>query len=140
MKKLTLQLLAALSLASNALPASELIYTPVNPSFGGSPLNGSHLLNLANSQNDYQDPNSTLNKDKNSLEQFNERLQRSILSRLTTALSGNIIGSNGKINPGNFETTDFIINVEDLGSEGMRVTTTDKLTGDETVFEISAGL
>lgn len=30
--------------------AQDMVYTPVNPSFGGNPLNSSHLLGLANAQ------------------------------------------------------------------------------------------
>lgn len=30
--------------------AADITYTPVNPSFGGNPLNSSHLLGLANAQ------------------------------------------------------------------------------------------
>ena len=41
--------------------ASDLVYTPINPSFGGSPLNSAHLLGIANAQRsatarDYEDP------------------------------------------------------------------------------------
>ncbi len=32
--------------------AGDLVYTPVNPSFGGNPLNSAHLLGLANAQRD----------------------------------------------------------------------------------------
>jgi curli production assembly/transport component CsgF len=30
--------------------ADDLVYRPINPSFGGNPLNSSHLLNIANAQ------------------------------------------------------------------------------------------
>ncbi len=129
-----------LSVITSSLCASELVYTPINPSFGGNPLNSSHLINLANSQNDYKDPDLSGRDKKSSLEDFNDRLQRSILSRLTSVLSSSIVGSNGQVTPGSFETTDFVINVEDLGGDSMRITTTDKVTGDETVFEISTAL
>ncbi len=33
-----------------AASAGDLVYTPINPSFGGNPLNSSHLLGLANAQ------------------------------------------------------------------------------------------
>ena len=36
--------------------ATELVYTPINPSFGGNPLNGTWLLNNAQAQNDFDDP------------------------------------------------------------------------------------
>ena len=39
--------------------ATEMVYTPVNPSFGGSPLNGPVLLNSANAQNSHKAPASS---------------------------------------------------------------------------------
>src|SRR3974390_2577099 len=36
--------------------ATSIVYTPVNPSFGGNPLNGPVLLNSANAQNRFKDP------------------------------------------------------------------------------------
>ncbi|MFY0734925.1 MULTISPECIES: curli assembly protein CsgF [Aurantimonas] len=38
--------------ASNTATAGDLVYTPVNPSFGGNPLNSSHLFAIANAQRD----------------------------------------------------------------------------------------
>ena len=45
-------LAAALFLAPTAFhaAAAPLVYTPVNPSFGGNPLNSSHLMGLASAQ------------------------------------------------------------------------------------------
>ena len=47
----TLALVAA-AVLGGAMPsvAGDLVYTPINPSFGGSPLNSSHLLATANAQ------------------------------------------------------------------------------------------
>ena len=45
-------------LLSSGLSATELVYTPVNPSFGGSPLNGAWLLGSAQAQNDKKDPDA----------------------------------------------------------------------------------
>lgn len=36
--------------------ASQLIYEPVNPSFGGDPLNSDHLIFHAEAINDYKGP------------------------------------------------------------------------------------
>lgn len=44
-------LAAALALATGPASAGQLIYTPVNPSFGGNPLNGSYLMSVANQEN-----------------------------------------------------------------------------------------
>lgn len=39
-----------LSATAQVAIAQDLVYTPINPSFGGSPLNSSHLLSTANAQ------------------------------------------------------------------------------------------
>jgi curli production assembly/transport component CsgF len=46
-----------LALAGSA-QAGELIYRPINPSFGGDPLLGNHLLNKAQAQDTHKDPNA----------------------------------------------------------------------------------
>ena len=55
MKKLILALAIHLSLSAYAM-SSELVYTPINPSFGGSALNGSFLLSKAQAQNQRRQP------------------------------------------------------------------------------------
>ncbi len=42
--------------SAGLVQATELVYTPVNPAFGGNLLNGTWLLNNAQAQNDYDDP------------------------------------------------------------------------------------
>jgi curli production assembly/transport component CsgF len=37
--------------------AGQLVYRPVNPSFGGDPFNSAHLLGIANANDRYKDPN-----------------------------------------------------------------------------------
>jgi curli production assembly/transport component CsgF len=37
--------------------AGQLVYRPVNPSFGGDPFNSAHLLGTANANDRYKDPN-----------------------------------------------------------------------------------
>src|SRR3546814_19165767 len=46
--------MSVLSCFTAPVVAEQLIYTPVNPSFGGSPLNGPYLLNSAMAQQRYQ--------------------------------------------------------------------------------------
>ena len=116
--------------------ATELIYTPVNPVFGGNPLNGPVLLNNAQAQNDKKDPDAALSSQKSSLQQFNETLQRSILSRLASAASGQLVVNN-EIVPGSFKTEDFEINIVPLGAGILEITTTDLSTGQSTVFRVN---
>lgn len=86
-------MLAALVLGQTA-HADELVYTPINPSFGGNPFNSSHLLGIANAQNDYEAPrdsNSTLQG-----EQFVRLLQSRLLSALATRVSDAILGESAQ--------------------------------------------
>lgn len=118
--------------------ATELVYVPVNPSFGGSPLNGSLLLNSAQAQNKHKDPDdpSSLWGNKTPLQQFNESLQRRVLDDLSSAATKSLI-SNGKLVPGTLETGDFRIVITDLGGGMLRITTTDRTTGATTSFQVS---
>lgn len=133
-------LLGALASQPGSTWATELVYVPINPSFGGSPLNGAVLLNLANAQNKHKDPDAALSGslsglDKTPLQQFNDILERSILSQLASAATSSVI-SNGKLVPGTVQTNNFVIDIIDLGGGLLRVTTTDKATGATSTFEV----
>ena len=136
----TALMLASLALTAQAA-ATELVYFPLNPSFGGSPLNGQVLLNSAQATNRHTDPDLAADnlgiEQKTPLQTFNESLERSILNRLTVAASSRIIGSNGQFIPGVLETDNFTITVADLGGGNLNITTTDKTTGDSTTFQVS---
>ncbi|MEQ6249442.1 curli assembly protein CsgF [Sulfitobacter sp. HNIBRBA3233] len=43
---------ACAALLAGPIAAQDLVYTPINPSFGGNALNSSHLLSIANAQRD----------------------------------------------------------------------------------------
>lgn len=122
--------------------ASELVYYPINPSFGGSPLNGPVLLNAAQAQNKYTDPASNAARSalapKTPLEQFNETLERSILNRLAANASAAISGPGFGLQPGSVETGNFLIDIVDLGGGMLRITTTDKTTGASSSFEVAS--
>ena len=135
----TLLLLTLLCLHGTAVHAGELVYTPVNPSFGGSPLNGSVLLNSAQAQNRTKDPDAPAPMQANqqtSLQQFNDILERSVLSRLASAATSGIMGSSGQLVPGTVNTGNFSIQISDLGGGLLQVTTTDKATGQSTSFQV----
>jgi curli production assembly/transport component CsgF len=136
----TALMLASVTLAAQAA-ATELVYFPLNPSFGGSPLNGQVLLNSALATNRHTDPDIGQDtfgiEQKTPLQTFNETLERSILNRLTVAASSKIIGTNGQFIPGVLETDNFTITVADIGGGNLTITTTDKLTGDSTSFQVT---
>ena len=119
--------------------ATEMMYVPVNPMFGGSPLNGSVLLNNAQAENRKKDPEAAISAAQTSnsaLQDFNNTLQRSILSRLASAATSNILGNSGQLTPGTVETGDFRIAIVDTGNGVLSVTTTDKVTGNATTFQV----
>lgn len=121
--------------------ATEIVYVPTNPSFGGSPLNGPVLLNSANVQNRHTDPAAsralTALGPRSSLEQFNQRLQSMILDRISTSISGSLFDVNGNLQPGTVDTSGFSITIVDQGGGVLLITTTDKTTGASTSFQIS---
>jgi curli production assembly/transport component CsgF len=129
-----------LALLGGAASATELVYVPVNPSFGGHPANGPALLASASATTRHTASglggSSLLNQTP--LQQFNQTLERMVMSQLSSAATSKLIGRDGKLVPGTFETANFIITVADLGGGMLRVTTTDKTTGTTTSFEVGA--
>jgi curli production assembly/transport component CsgF len=121
--------LSVLSLTSAGAWATELVYTPVNPSFGGSPLNGAWLLGNAQAQNDTSDPDAIDRASltgQSALDRFTSQLESRLLSEL--------LGDLGDANTGSLTTDDFIVNI--LNESGnLTVLVTDRLTGE--VSEIS---
>lgn len=130
-------LIAAATVAAPA-SAGELIYYPTNPSFGGNPLNGNVLLNSAQATKKHKDPDA----DKygigrqSTLESFNESLERAVLGQLASAATSEIMGTDGSLRPGVVETGNFRINIVDLGSGVLQITTTDKVLGTSTSFQV----
>ena len=115
--------------------ATELVYVPVNPSFGGNPQNGPGLLGSALATNEHKEDSglgSLLNQSP--LDQFNQTLERIVLIQLASTATSKLIGADGKLIPGTFSTTNFTIT--DLGGGVLRITTTDKTTGTSTSFEV----
>lgn len=124
-------LLAGLVLSAG-VSATELVYTPVNPSFGGSPLNGAWLLGNAQAQNDTKDPDAidrSRQGGTSALDRFTSQLE----SRLLSDLLGNV--KNGET--GSITTDDFIVDIanDDIGNLVVKIT--DRLTGE--ISEIIVG-
>ncbi len=131
-KKLFLSTLssALLAFAWHA-QASELVYTPVNPNFGGSPLNGSFLLNQAQAQNDFEDDDLSGSsfETPSDLDRF--------VSSLQSRLIGQLLADIGDGNTGSLTTDQFSIAVNDDGAGGLEVLVTDLLTGDTTTIAVN---
>ena len=114
--------------------ATELVYVPTNPAFGGSPLNGSSFLNAAQMTNKHKEP--VASNRQNALQQFTDLLERSVLSQLSAAATSGVMGAGGKLRPGSVETGNFRIDIVDAGGGVLTITTTDKTTGASTSFQV----
>lgn len=115
--------IASLGLLGSA-QATELVYTPVNPSFGGNPLNGTWLLNNAQAQNDHDDPDAssgTASSRLSALQRFTSTLESRLLSQLLTNIEEG--------NTGSLTTDSFIINMIDDGGQ-LSIVITDRATGE----------
>lgn len=113
----------AASCFSGASLATELVYTPINPTFGGSPLNGSFLLGNAQAQNKHKDPDleSRLRNTPTALERFTSQLESRLLSQLLTNIQDG--------NTGSLTTDAFTIDLSDDGGI-LTIIITDRLTGE----------
>ncbi|WP_250458994.1 curli assembly protein CsgF [Microbulbifer litoralis] len=123
--------LAPLLLLSGGLAsATELIYEPVNPNFGGNPLNGSYLLSNAQAQDTHEDPDAPedLYEQPSPLDRFTDSLETRLLNQLLTDV--------GNGNSGELVTDDFIVQI--LDNDGvLTVLVTDRNTGDKSEIVVS---
>ncbi|GAB1150481.1 MAG: curli assembly protein CsgF [Shewanella algae] len=118
-------LIVASALLAFAGQATELVYTPINPSFGGNPLNGSFLLSKAQAQND----NQAAGNEKDFVTRFKESLERNIINSITRGVA------DGEITDGVYDTGDYRVEVASTGN-GVMLTITNLLSGEVTVIEM----
>lgn len=129
-------LLSVCTFVTTQALATELIYQPINPNFGGNPLNGGYLLSSAT----LQDPHGFL-KDpekatpvKTPIQQFNERLTNSVLSKLSDKIVASAFGEDS-LKPGTYKIDTFDITVSsDLN--GIKVNINDTSTGKTTQVQV----
>ncbi len=115
--------------------AGELTYAPVNPNFGGSPFNATPLLSNANAQNGFEAPPRDA---RDFGADFAERLDRTILSRISRALTTDIIDPDtGELITGEIVSGINLIDIvrDAVNSENI-VTITNTLTGETTTIRV----
>lgn len=118
--------------SATTLLAQDFVYQPQNPAFGGSYLNYSWMLSSAQAQNGFTDPNvSGSSFDRDPLEDFEESLNRQILSRVSRELLDDQFGEEG-LEEGVYEIGSYKIDVSP-GDEGIQIKILDTATGNETI-------
>ena len=130
-------LIAAMALlgsfqAVSLVYAGELSYTPLNPSFGGSPFNGSNLLSGANAINKFTDPNAPSFGDQT----LEERLDSLILSQVVSQLVSNAFDPSATtFSDGTFNTGVNTIVVTTSGGV-TTILITNNVTGESTAVQV----
>ena len=112
--------------------AQDIVYQPIDPSFGGNPFNSAHLLGVANAQNDYKDP--AAGQTNSQADVFARQLQSRLLSALSSQIVDAIFGENpqesGTISIGG-QTINFVRSLTEV-----TLTITDDTTGEVTTIVI----
>lgn len=142
---LCVALAASLAAATGAV-AGDLVYTPINPTFGGNPLNSSHLLSIASAQRTATASDAPVtstgstggstggSSSTSNVDLFISQLQGRLLSALASQVTDAIFGPNPQ-DHGNITFGDTTV-VFDRSSSAITLTITDKVTGQITVISV----
>ena len=125
--------LAAVVLATHSaadLHASDLVYAPINPSFGGNPFNDGILLGTANAQNKFEAPQD----EQDPTERFVQSLQSRLFSGLARQVEDAIFGENPQ-DSGTFTVGDQQVSF-DRGLEVITLEISNLGDGSATVVEV----
>lgn len=123
-------LIGAGTLFTFSASAQDLVYEPVNPSFGGNPFNSSHLLGIANAQDDTEDPDSRFGEDSTQADLFVRQLESRLLSGLASEVTDAIFGENPQ-ESGTIQFGDQRIDFQ-RGLDNVTLTIFDAATGQTT--------
>ena len=111
--------IALLCIASSWSYGQDFTYQPVNPAFGGNVLNYGWMLNSANSQNGFQNPD-------------NDRDGR--LNQITRELISEQFGAEG-LTEGTYQFGDFEVEITP-GLDGLIILVTDFANGGQTSITV----
>ena len=114
--------------------AQDFVYTPVNPAFGGNYLNYSWMLSSANAQNKYQE-SSDFGFNQDPLADFEQQLQRQILSELTRNVIQDRFGEIDLSQQNSFTFGEFSININP-GANGVEINIFNTSTGQQTTVTV----
>ncbi len=133
MKKKVLLITMAIILMGNVTRtlSQDLVYKPINPAFGGDTFNYQWLLSSAQEQNDYKektDLSSLLDQDP--VKQFEQDLNRQILSQLSRRLVADVFGEEG-LKDGTFSLGGFQIAINN-SLDGVHINILNIENGSET--------
>ncbi|WP_052383890.1 curli assembly protein CsgF [Litchfieldella xinjiangensis] len=119
----------SLACASPMAAAGELVYQPINPSFGGNPYMGNHLLSKAQAQDTHKDPDARSYEPLSTTDRLVQSLQNSLVRQLISDVN------DGDVEEGTFDTDEFGVVINNDGGQ-LSIDVTDKITGDTTTISV----
>lgn len=136
MKRSLLQMLLLPVLLSGTLcvHAQDLVYEPINPAFGGNPYNYSWLMSSAQLQNTIEGESESDKFARDPLSDFEQSLNRQILSQLSRSLINSQFGEEG-FTEGSYILGDYKIDISETG-DGIQVIIFDESNGNQTTVQI----
>ena len=115
---------------AGGVQASELVYTPINPTFGGNPLNASQLQYTATAQKPNAPAATTATTQQSTSQQFLQMLQSQLYASLANAVSTAITGTNAQA-AGTIKLDNMQVSWDTIGGQ-KQITMTDFSTGQVT--------
>jgi len=112
--------------------ATELVFTFINPAFGGNAFNADWLLASAQVQNKLEQELSFLDGDP--LKDFQDSLNRQILYRLSSKIIDVAFGESG-LESGHYDLGTYTIDVT-VTVDGIKIVLTDTITGNQTTLVV----
>lgn len=129
-RNVTLIIIALILVTLPSAFSQDLVYRPINPAFGGDTFNYQWLLSSAQEQNDYKEKNELSLLDDDPLKQFEQDLNRQILSQLSRRLVTDVFGEEG-LKDGTFSLGGFQIEISN-NLDGVHINILNINDGSET--------
>jgi curli production assembly/transport component CsgF len=120
-------LVTGMMMSAAATQAGELIYRPINPSFGGDPLVGNYLLNKAQAQDSTTDPNAP---DFGRFSETDLFLQDLRANLVNDAIQDAVDGEAGRTSV--IDSSNLRVRIQSAGGGGFVMNILDRRTGEET--------
>lgn len=136
---------AGLLMFAGGASASELVYQPINPAFGGNPFNGPFLIDTAKIQNghnakDRRSSTSGLSgiSGLSDQEQFVRILQSRLLSDMASKVADAIFGENAQ-DSGEFRYGSQVVSFS-RGVDSISIDIFNEQTGERTQISVPSGI
>ena len=113
---------------------ADMVYKPINPSFGGDPFNANFLQSMASSQNTHKPEPAAGAGQQSASERFVAMLESRLYSALASQVAEAIFGENAQPS-GQITFDDQQVSFVNTGTE-IQITITDFLTGNVTNISV----